>query len=331
MPKTPSSSRVALSVVIPCYNQGEYLLDAISSVEQYQEPVYEIIIVNDGSTDPATQEIFKDLQEKGYHIINQNNLGLSQARNNGIKVAKGKYILTLDADNKIRSNYISKGIEILDEHPSIGVVYGRLEWFGEESGICEILDFDIDKLLLANYIDACAVFRKQLWQDCGGYDPEMLLGYEDWDFWLSAVSKGWKFYHIPEVTFDYRVRSGSMISKCNLPENRKALFYYICTKHINLYKDRIADVVAEKEFAFLTEHLKWRDYYFKLQKLHIEFEQFRNEVASKSHSEAGLLQSQLQQTQIELQILQETIHAMETSKFWKLRKAWFHLKKLIGY
>jgi glycosyltransferase involved in cell wall biosynthesis len=89
-----------ISIIIPCYNQGQYILDAISSVEQYPDnSVYEIIIINDGSTDEISITVLKSLEEKGYHVLNQNNQGLSMARNNGIAIAKGKYILPLDADS----------------------------------------------------------------------------------------------------------------------------------------------------------------------------------------------------------------------------------------
>src|SRR5437899_68511 len=95
-----------VSVIIPCFNHGEFLMDAVHSVEECARTLYEIIIVNDGSTDPPTVQLLKDLEEKGYNIINQNNQGLAAARNNGIAAATANYILPLDADNKIRPEYI---------------------------------------------------------------------------------------------------------------------------------------------------------------------------------------------------------------------------------
>ncbi|MBF2066004.1 MAG: glycosyltransferase, partial [Calothrix sp. C42_A2020_038] len=296
-----STCKIELSVIIPCYNQGKYIIEAISSTEQCVKPIYEIIIVNDGSTEELTLEILKDLQNKRYKIINQNNQGLAQARNNGIKAAQGNYILALDADNKIRTNYIIKGVEILNEYPDVGVVYGNSEFFGERHEICEVPDFNIDKLLLGNYIDACAVFRKQVWSDCNGYDYKMpVQGYEDWDLWLSAVEKGWNFYHIPEVTFDYRVRSDSMASFCNIPENRQALIYYICKKHANLYTDKLADVIAAKDFALLNQQIISGSFHTQLQQLQQTHQDTEAEV-TKLCSQLEQTQTQLEQTQTQLE------------------------------
>jgi glycosyltransferase involved in cell wall biosynthesis len=249
------SEEISVSVVIPCYNQGEFILDAISSVQSCSEPVWEALVVNDGSTDPMTQKVLTYLKDSGYQVVEQNNQGLPQARNKGIELAKGPYILPLDADNKIRGDYITKAIEILDRYPDVGVVYGDAELFGDKTGVRSVPDFDLDRMLRGNYIDACAVFRKVVWQECGGYDPKIpnKLGYEDWDLWLSAAEKGWRFYHIPEVLFDYRVRSDSMVSFCNIPENRKQLLRYIATKHQGLYATNFANIWADKEFAYLTE------------------------------------------------------------------------------
>ena len=244
-----------VSVIIPCFNHGEFLEDAIQSIEQYPEPIYEIIIVNDGSTDEKTQNAIALLKQRGYQIIEQANQGLASARNVGIERAIGEYILPLDADNKIRSNYIRKGIEILQQNPKIGVVYGNARLFGEDSGIFQVRDFNRYQLLIGNYIDACAIFRKQVWLDCGGYDANLpdKLGYEDWDFWLSAVDAGWEFYHLREVTFEYRVRHNSMVAACNLPKNRQKLFRYICNKHLNLFLPHLPDLLAEKEATALRE------------------------------------------------------------------------------
>ena len=250
-----NKSSPVISVIIPCFNHGEFLEEAIQSIEEYPEPIYEIIIVNDGSTDETTRNAIADLKQRGYTIIEQANQGLATARNVGIDRATGEYILPLDADNKIRSNYIEKGISILQKYSKVGVVYGNAYLFGEESSIFQVPDFNLYQLLCGNYIDACAIFRKQVWRDCGGYDaniPEK-LGYEDWDFWLSAVDSGWEFYHLREVTFEYRVRHNSMVAACNLPENRQKLFRYICNKHRNLFLPYLPELLAQKEATVLKE------------------------------------------------------------------------------
>lgn len=240
---------VVLSVVIPCYNHGEFLLEAIASVESYGGRHWEIIIVNDGSIDRVTLELLETLKTQGYHIVDQANQGLSAARNAGIQRACGRYVLPLDADNRVQLPYLTRAIDILDQHPDVGVVYGNLELFGERSGIVQVPRLSVDLLLVGNAIDACAVFRRSIWDEVGGYDSNIpgKLGYEDWDFWLGVLERGWQFWHLEEVGFSYRCRSNSMVSACNLPENRSRLFQYICAKHIKLYVAHFPAVFGIKE------------------------------------------------------------------------------------
>ncbi len=254
-----TNSNPQISVIIPCYNQGEFILEAISSIQSCQSRIYEIIIVNDCSTDALTEKVLNYLRSKNYHIIDHpQNKGLSAARNTGIAQAKADYILPLDADNKIKPEYMLQAIEILNKHPEVGIVYSDMQIFGDNEAIREVPDFDFNLLVKGNYIDACAVLRKQVWQDCGGYDSQIphQLGYEDWDLWLTAAEKGWKFHHIPEVLFAYRYRLNSMVSRCNLPENRKQLVRYICAKHLDLYTTNFIEVLATKEFECLTAKAK---------------------------------------------------------------------------
>jgi len=183
---------------IPCYNLGEYLVDAVNSVQRsINEKEYELIIVNDGSNDPNTISVLKELESKGIFVHHQKNQGLAKARNQGFKLAKAPYILPLDADNKIDPAYFIKAITVLNENPDLGVVYSNSRIFGEKSGFQRTGSFQIERLLSGNYIDACAIIRKSAWKDVNGYDSDMpIMGYEDWDIWLSIYQKGWGFYYI---------------------------------------------------------------------------------------------------------------------------------------
>lgn len=290
------SSEISVSVIIPCFNQGEFILDAISSVEISSGVKWETIIINDGSTDPLTAEILTYLKQRDYWVIDQENQGLAQARNTGIKSAQGRFILPLDADNKVRADYLSKAVEILDKVPDIGIVYADAELFGEQQGIWRMPDFNGQQLLLGNYIDACAVFRKVVWENCGGYDPYIpeQLGFEDWDLWLGAAEQGWGFYHIGDVMFDYRVRRESMVSACRIPENRQKLFEYICGKHFSLYtrNGNYARAIAQKELALSYERAYTTQLRSQLQ---------------QTQAELTRLQSQLQQAQAELTQLRQQI------------------------
>lgn len=210
---------------------GDFVKEAIASVLDYpNQEVIEIIVVNDGSNDNNhTKAILDSYTNKNITIIHQENQGLGAARNNGIKVANSPYIIPLDADNKLRHGYISKGISILDKHPEIGVVYSDNKQFGLHDQQVVVGDFNAAKLLKKNYIDACLVLRKSAWQSVNGYDQEMpVMGYEDWDLNIRLFFKGWQFKYVNEVLYDYRVRENSMLVTSN--ENKSLLLDYMFSK-----------------------------------------------------------------------------------------------------
>lgn len=300
-------TNIAVSVLIPCYNHGEFILDAIASVETCQKPIYEIIIIDDASTDELTKQTITYLKEQGYKVIqNPENSGLAASRNKGVQAANGRYFLPLDADNRIRSEYITKSVKILDKHSEIGIVHGYAELFGEKTGVWEFPQVNLSQILAGNQIDACAVIRKQVWEDCGGYDPKIpeQLGYEDWDFWLSALEKQWQFYRIPEVLFEYRFRHDSMVSACNLPENRRKLVKYISNKHLRLYKAHFVDVFAEAECRYLSEQEKRLQIEKKLERSLEKQENLSRQLARS--------QRQLQQIQSEVEPLQAQVAQLQT-------------------
>jgi glycosyltransferase involved in cell wall biosynthesis len=201
-----------VSVVIPCYNQGRYIEDSIQSVLDQTFDDYEIIIVNDGSTDDETNKLLSIFYMPKTKIVHTANQGLVAARNAGIAAACGEYILPLDADDRIATTYLEKGVAILDGDPAIGVVYGWAEYFGSRTGRWELPDFSPVRLLVENMVYCTALFRRRDWQKVGGYDPAMRYGWEDWELWLSLSELGIGFVRIPEVLFHYRVRSDSMTS-----------------------------------------------------------------------------------------------------------------------
>lgn len=231
-------NKITISVIIPCFNHGHFLEDAIQSLSnQSFEGVIETLIVNDGSTDSYTLDKLDELSKRGYVVIQQTNQGLGSARNNGIKIAKGDYILLLDSDNKIAKNFIELGIKILSNLPEIGVVYGDVEYFGDKNGFEKIPEFDLLKILCGNYIDACSIVRKEVFFELGFYDTNReIMAYTDWDFWIRVGKSKWKFHHLNELTFYYRVSQNSMISEFQKEKGMQInAFRYIVNKHFDSY------------------------------------------------------------------------------------------------
>jgi len=227
-----------ISIIIPCYNSGQYLPDALESIKTYPDKnAYEVIIVDDGSTDQYTLNLLTKLQTEGYIIFKQENKGPAAARNTGVSNAKAEYLLFLDSDNKIRSSYIDQGIKILSTFQDVGVVYGNPAFFGsktEERFVTR--SFDMYSILINNYIDMCSVIRKKAWQEVGGFDEaRILIGFEDWEFWIRVGAAEWKFYHVNETLFDYRVREDSVIKNALQPDKHRQMLNYVHTKHLTLF------------------------------------------------------------------------------------------------
>jgi glycosyltransferase involved in cell wall biosynthesis len=256
-PRATFREGVRLSVVIPCYNQGEYLLDAVASVEAAAGDRHELVIVDDGSNDQVTPPILRYLEERGHRVIRQSNGGVAAARNTGIGVAHGDLILPLDADNTITPQHIALALEVLDREPSVGVVYGDACYFGDLEGPWIVGEFDVARLARGNYIDTCAVVRKALWESIGRYDAEMpIQGWEDWDFWLRVAQDGrWEFRYVPQVMFRYRVHSASMQARLHNPEGVRTLMRFMAEKHraflqprfSQIWSDLVGDLLQSRE------------------------------------------------------------------------------------
>lgn len=218
-----------VSVIIPCYNHGDYIEEAIKSVENnIGNYLYELIIVDDGSTNELTVSVLDNLIRRGYNVIRQNNQGLAAARNNAIAASSGEYIIPLDSDNKIHKNYLVEAVELLDNNEDIDIIYGKPMFFGDEQGIREIGAFDFTRLIEGNFIDACAIFRRNVWKKVNGFDGTMpAMGNEDWEFWIHSFLQGCKFLYLDKLCFYYRVLPNSMSVSTTRPsfELNKAFIY----------------------------------------------------------------------------------------------------------
>lgn len=262
-----------VSIVIPCFNQGIFLKDALDSLKDCNPISFEVIIVNDGSTDEFTNQYLRSLFEQGYKVIFQENVGLGQARNNGIKQAQGEYILPLDADNRIYPGYITKGVQVLDENKAVAVVYANSNYIGQKRGTLIPGDFNLQRLMMGNYIDACALIRKSVIEEVGYYDNMKIMGYEDWDLWLRIAFKDHKFFYINEVLFDYRVTDNSMMRSLNkdIGKQNEIEDYFINKYYGKLSFEYVNDYfiykIKKKPFKFLYRLILkkyFRGYYMKL-------------------------------------------------------------------
>lgn len=224
-----------VSVVIPCFNQGAYVAEAIESVLVQSFIDFEIIIVDDGSTDPHTVAVLDALEHPKIRLVRTTNQGLATARNNGIAEATGRYILPLDADDRIGPDCLAKSAAVLDARPDVGFVYCLAELFGASKGKFYLNGASLKEMLLDSRVFCSALFRRSDWAAVGGYNPSMVYGWEDWDFWLSLLELGRKPYLIEEVMFFYRVKPQSMIRSMT-DAQKIAMHRQLRENHRELYR-----------------------------------------------------------------------------------------------
>lgn len=254
-----------VSVIIPCYNSGEFLLEAISSVESSITSVQvEIIIINDGSTNKTTISLLQKLTQKGYTIIHQLNAGPAAARNAGVKKAQGKYFLFLDSDNKIRNNFIEHGVSVLKSNVDIGVAYGNAEMFGKSLPSFKTGSFDLKKLLAGNYIDMCAMIKRELWSDIGPFDESAIIrGNEDWDYWIRVGNSKWKFHYSDQILFDYRIREDSLTRQIAEADASDQILNYIYSKHVSIVIKSYIEIYSNHNYLKTRPFKAGIDFFYR--------------------------------------------------------------------
>lgn len=174
-----------VSVIIPMYSYAQYLDEAIQSVLNQSVKPHEIICVSDGAIDNSVEIARK----YPVTILEKVNGGLSSARNAGIKMATGKYIISFDSDDIMRPNCVEEHLKLADDNT---IVTCGLMAFGSESYTAYPKVADFETLKKGNVIYSNSLFPKALWEKVGGFDEGeiMRLGLEDWLFWMECAKAG---------------------------------------------------------------------------------------------------------------------------------------------
>lgn len=249
-----------ISVIIPCYNQDQYLDECLQSVSDQTYTDWECIIVDDGSSD-HTEEVVKKWIEKDsrFQYLKKINEGVSSARNLGIEKASGEWILPLDGDDKISSKYLELASKEFDNEADIIYCIGK--YFGKKNDIFASEPFDYPSFLMENQIFCSAFFKKSDWKKIGGYDTTMKGGYEDWEFWihLSTDKAPLKVAHINEICFFYRIKPESRNVDA-MQKNDASLRDYIYRKHPEVFYKKLNSL---KEYYHENQKLKRENLHLK--------------------------------------------------------------------
>ncbi len=201
------------SIIVPCYNLARWLPETLQSVLDQTMRDWECLIVDDGSTDATAQvaEAWCD-RDPRFRLLYQENQGVAAARDAGAAASDGRYLLFLDADDRIAPGYLEAAVAALEADPDLTLVYGKAERFGARKSWKELPPFSMSTMLSRNCLYVSCVLRRADFDKCAGFDPAFGAGFEDWDFWLclfEALPGEPKVLCLDETCFYYRTRRGS--------------------------------------------------------------------------------------------------------------------------
>ena len=226
-----------VSVIVPCYNYAKYLEECLYSLSIQTYPLHEVIVVNDGSpddTDEVVMKLMAEYDKLNIRLIKKENGGLSSARNAGIKVCTGDYIMCLDADDKLVPGAIEEHVKLVDDDNTIAQC--ALMEFGNSHNIHIPQGADYDRLLYGNTVFCNAMFSRRVWEQSRcGFDehPTMRLGLEDYLFWLDLTKIGCKVNTSDFIALRYRQHDNNMTSKTTHP-NWPIILTYMRSIHEGL-------------------------------------------------------------------------------------------------
>lgn len=233
-----------VSVIVPCYNSVAFLAETIASVKQQSWANIELVLVDDGSTD-ATAALIADCQANCESLqvraLGQKNQGVAAARNAGIALASGDFIVLLDADDLLHADFTTRAMRQI---ASADIVYPDRAEFGLFERICVAGEFSLARLKYFNQLNYCALFRRELWTR--HRYANNVNGFDDWDFWIAAAKHGARARHLNLPMLQHRRHSASQI--VGLRGQYSKLYARIVLNH--------ADVYSKAEIARATSVLQ---------------------------------------------------------------------------
>lgn len=277
---TPRVVRTAdagsVAVIIPVYNLGATLPATLASVEAQTRTPDEVLVIDDGSTDPRTIEVLREVESRGVRVIRQANRGLPAARNAAIRATRSDWVLPLDADDLLAPTFIERCLLAAGGRSRMGLVSSHMACFREDPRRPEVtyvpLGFVREALPASNVASsAIALLRRAAIEDVGGYD-ETLTAYEDWDLYCRLAGQGWEAAIIPEPLILNRMRPDSMLRTLSARADA-VLRARMMERHMHLSPDpsRTARIVlamrgdaggradpAQAAAAIIRENLRYR-------------------------------------------------------------------------
>jgi glycosyltransferase involved in cell wall biosynthesis len=236
-----SAGVIKVSIVVPCHNSARFVRQTAESAFAQTLPECEVVFVDDGSSDDTAALLARLIAEhpgRAAQLVSQPDSGLASARNHGIGVARGQYILPLDSDDLIAPTMLQECTALLDDDLELAVVYTDREDFGDVRRVWPAGVYALERLKYFNQLNYCALFRRSMWESIGGY-RENVSGLDDWDFWVAAAASGFKGRHLARPHLKHRTRQGS-------------LMWRILDDYSRLH----ATIVLNNQMAYTTEEVR---------------------------------------------------------------------------
>ncbi len=251
-----------VEAVVTSFNQGAVLLEAVYSLCCQTTLPAKIVVVDDGSTDEKSISILEAIENCSQRpipvtVLRRPHQGVSAARNAGIRMTQSSMVLILDGDDRIVPTYIEQVSHILRSHNSMVAASSWMHTFGVlEAEVCPS-GGSIDSFLARNCCPAAHIFRREAWEQCGGYDESMRRGFEDWDFFLSMLEtrQAACIGIVEKYLIEYRTAAVSANMKSM--SKRLDLMRFLIEKHINSYRAHVTEVVLGIESISAARLLGW--------------------------------------------------------------------------
>lgn len=204
-----------VSIIVPCFNSAGFVRETAASLVAQTLRELEVVFVDDGSTDDTrsvVEHVIAEHPDRAMTLCAQPNAGVAAARNRGIAIARGDYILPVDADDVIAPTMAETCARILDAQPATSIVFTDREDFGELAGVFVAGRFELAHLKYFNQIAYCSMFRRGVWEASGGYRTNV-DGFDDWDFWIAGAARGFRGHHVAEPLLRHRRHRASYLNR----------------------------------------------------------------------------------------------------------------------